>query len=126
MLTIQVISHRYAELHTEWIGSLLAYEEELRSMRLNIEQLQSTVNDFKFMHALTELSSEVDMLKLEVIELSKSVLSLRKELLRIDADAPLAFATMLENNRLREKIRKAEQAVFMLKFQLGKFLSKAS
>jgi hypothetical protein len=33
---------------------------------------------------------------------------------------------LIENNRFRDKIRKAEQAIFMLKYQVNKLLSIAS
>lgn len=123
---IQIELNTYTDLHNEWVGSLLAYEDELRNIRHHIAQLQSSVNDFQFQHNLHELAHEVDGMKMDMDELSKEVLCFRNKVAKQKSDTGVMFVTMLENNRLREKIRKAEQAVFMLKFQLGKFLSKAS
>ena len=116
----------FEKLHNEWIATLLGLEEHIQSIDIICSQLQSSVNDFQFQKELKEIRNEIILHKGLVLFLSEEVLNLKKKFSSRDENDKLTLSDLIENNKLREKIRKAEQSVFMLKYQINNFLSIAS
>lgn len=114
------------KLHNDWIDGLLAYEEQLQNIDTITAQLQSSVNDLHFQRELQQLRSEIVMRKNVVSVLCDEVIHLKKIFENSHKKQNITLDVLIENNRFREKIRKTEQSVFMLKYQVNKFLSIAS
>ena len=126
MNMVKTDEHALEKLHNEWIGNLLAYEEHLQNIQAVCSQLQSSVNDLQFQHELQQLRIEIVLQKSIISVLNEEVLQLRKRFNERDEKQIINLSDLIENNRFRERIRKAEQSVFMLKYQVNKFLSIAS
>jgi hypothetical protein len=126
MISVKTDEHALEKVHNEWIGSLLAYEEHLNSLNLVTRQLQSSVNDLQFQRELQQLCNEIVMQKSVLAVLVAEVETIRTTFKQRDEKQVITLADLIENNRLRERILKAEQAVFLLKIQINKFLSIAS
>ena len=113
-------------LHNEWIGSLLAYDEQLQQLDIVTAQLQMSVNDLNFQQELQQIRIEIALMKKAVVRLDEEVIHLKRKFDFKKRKQNVNLDVIIENNRLRNKIRKSEQSVFMLKYQVNKFLSIAS
>jgi len=114
------------KLFNEWIGNLLAYEEELQCLQDVGSQLQSSVNDMQFQRELQHLRTEIVLQKNIVSVLSEEVLQLKKRFHKRDEQQTMTLSDLIEKNRVRNNVLKAAESVFMLKYQINKFLSIAS
>lgn len=126
METIKTTEGPFEKLHNEWIGSLLAYEEHLNNTQAVTKQLQSSVNDMQFKQQLSQLRTAIEAQKTALGELSKDIQKLRRKFAGRAEKKVIPLDDLIENNRYREKVRKSEQAVFLLKYQTNKLLSIAS
>ncbi len=114
------------KLFNEWIGNLLAYEEELQCLQDVGSQLQSSVNDLQFQRELQHLRNEIVLQKNIVRILSEEVLQLKKRFHERDEQQAITLSDLIEKNKVRNNMLKAAESVFMLKYQINKFLSIAS
>jgi len=114
------------KLFNEWIGNLLAYEEELQCLQDVGSQLQSSVNDLQFQRELQHLRNEIVLQKNIVSILSEEVLQLKKRFHELDEQQAITLSDLIEKNKVRNNVLKAAESVFMLKYQINKFLSIAS
>ena len=119
---ISIIEKRY----NEWIENLSAFSEHLQRMDSVSAQLQSSVNDLHFQRELRELRNEIVLQKNIVSVLSEEVLQLKRRFNERDEQQAITLSDLIENNRFRDQVRKAGESVFMLKYQINKFLSIAS
>ena len=126
MNPVKTDEHALEKIHNEWIGSLLAYEENLRSIHGIACQMQRSVNDLHFQRELQQLRTEIVLQKNVITVLTEEVMQLKGKFSERDEKQIITLAYLIENNRFRDKIRKAEQSVFMLKYQVNKLLSIAS
>ena len=120
--TISTIEKRY----NEWIENLLAFSEHLQRMDSVSAQLQSSVNDLHFQRELRDIRNEIVLQKNIVSVLSEEVLQLKRRFNERDEQQVITLSDLIENNRFRDQVRKAGESVFMLKYQINKFLSIAS
>ncbi|HLP51087.1 MAG TPA: hypothetical protein VK154_09410 [Chitinophagales bacterium] len=118
--------HTLEKLHNEWLGTLLAYEQHLNSTEAVTNQLQSSVNDMQFQRELQQLRTEIVNQKNTITALSSDIMQLRNRFSARDEKKVISMADLIENNRFRDKVRKSEQNIFMLKYQASKLLSIAS
>lgn len=116
----------FVKLHNEWISNLYAYEEQLNQINTITRQLQSTVNDMQYQRQLHQICTEIILQKNVVNILTEEVLLLRKRFNEQADKQIITLADLMENNRYRDKLRKTEQEIFMLKYQVNKLLSLAS
>lgn len=114
------------KLFNEWIGNLLANEEELQCLQDVGSQLQSSVNDLQFQRELQHLRNEIVLQKNIVRILSEEVLQLKKRFHERDEQQAITLSDLIEKNKVRNNMLKAAESVFMLKYQINKFLSIAS
>ena len=114
------------KLFNEWIGNLLANEEELQCLQDVGSQLQSSVNDLQFQRELQHLRNEIVLQKTIVRMLSEEVLQLKKRFHERDEQQAITLSDLIEKNKVRNNMLKAAESVFMLKYQINKFLSIAS
>jgi len=112
--------------HNEWIGNLIAYEEQLQNIDIMSAQLQRSVNDLHYQRGLQLIRNEILMQKNVVNILSEEVLTLKRKFSKGDAQNVITLELLIENNRFRERVLKAGEIIFMLKYQVNKFLSIAS
>jgi len=126
MIPVKTDEHALEKVHTEWIGSLTAYEEHLKNMDAITSQLQRSVNDLHYQQELRQLRSEIVLQKNVIAVLTEEVVKLRSAFKERNEKQVTTLADLIENNRFRDKILKAEQAVFLLKAEVNKFLSIAS
>lgn len=125
METVTVKS-KTEKLFNEWIGNLLAYEEELQCLQDVGSQLQSSVNDMQFQRELQHLRTEIVLQKNIVSVLSEEVLQLKKRFHERNEQQTMTLSDLIAKNRVRNNVLKAAESVFMLKYQINKFLSIAS
>ncbi len=116
----------FDKLYKEWSTTLLAYKEELQTLDNVIGQMQSSVNDLHFQQEVKQLCTRIVLQKNVLGVLSEEVIQLRKKYAGRDEKNVVPLADLVENNRFRDKIRKIEQSIFMLKYQVNKLLSIAS
>ena len=120
--SIPTIEKRY----DEWISNLLAFNEHLQTMDSITAQLQSSVNDLHFQRDLRELRNEVVLQKRIISVLIEEVLQLKRRFNERGEKQIITLPDLIENNRFRDKVLKVAESVFMLKYQINKFLSIAS
>lgn len=113
-------------LHNEWMANLYAYEEELTNIDSITKQLQSSVNDLHYQRHLNDLRTEILLQRGMITALNNEVKEWKKMFSEREDKKMITLSELIENNRMREKVRKTEQSVFMLKYQVNKLLSKAS
>ena len=120
--SIPTIEKRY----DEWISNLLDFNEHLQTMDSITAQLQSSVNDLHFQRDLRELRNEVVLQKRIISVLIEEVLQLKRRFNERGEKQIITLPDLIENNRFRDKVLKVAESVFMLKYQINKFLSIAS
>ena len=120
--TMSTIEKRY----NEWLENLSAFNEHLQRMESVSAQLQSSVNDLHFQQELRDIRNEIVLQKNIVSVLSEEVLQLKRRFNERDDQQTITLSELIENNRFRDKVLKAAESVFMLKYQINKFLSIAS
>jgi hypothetical protein len=106
----------------QWISSLHAYNEQLQNISAITKQLAGHYDHTDYFNEVRWLQNEI-VLKQRVIE------SLTEEVMQLTEQQnfePITVGFLLVNNKLREKIRKAEQDVFILKFKVNQLLSSPS
>ena len=117
-------------LYYEWLNNLFAYNQQLESLESAIDAIvkgiDSGILDFEFRSNLEEIKADLYAEKLEIEVLSELILAKREKVVKGEPDGIIAFSEVIENNHLRDKVRKAEQQAFYLKYQVNKLLSKAS
>lgn len=116
----------FERLYNEWISTLLAYEEQIRTIDVIIKEMQMSVNDLHYQQEVKHLCNQVVLQKGILGVLSDELMLLRKKYSEQNNNGIMQLADLVENNRFRDKIRKAEQSIFMLKYQVNKLLSIAS
>ena len=110
----------------EWLTSLQLCVEHLQSVESVTRQLHTSVNDLQYQQHLQQLKNNIVVQRNIIKQLNDEVLKF-EELNYMNNNAqPFDLAFMIAKNRIREKIRKAEQNVFLLKYQANKLLSIAS
>lgn len=122
IVTESTIEKRY----NEWVSNLIAFTEQLQKMDSVSVQLQSSVNDLHYQQELRKIRNEIVLQKNFVSVLSEEVLQLKKRFIEREEQQTITLSDLIENNRFREKVLKTAESVFMLKYQLNKFLSIAS
>ena len=109
--------------YREWLEILDAFKEHLHKMYNVSAQLQSSVNDLHFQRELREIRNEIILQKNIVDQLIEEVQQLKE---KRSEQQSITLSDLIENNRFRDQVRKAGESVFMLKYQINKFLSIAS
>lgn len=112
--------------HDEWISNLFSYEEQLGIIDSITRQLQTSINDLSYQRDLQQLRNKIVMQKAIVSELTVEVTSFANQYADRVKSEPLTLSDLIAKNRMRDKLRKTEQSVFMLKYQVNKLLSIAS
>lgn len=117
-------------LYYEWLNNLFAYNQQLQSLESAIDAIVKGIDsgllDFEFRSNLQEIKADLYAEKCEIDRLSEHILAKREKVAKGEPDGIIAFNEVLENNHLRDRVRKAEQTAFYLKYQVNKLLSKAS
>jgi hypothetical protein len=109
--------------YREWLENLDAFKEHLLKIDNVSAQLQNSVNDLHFHRELREIRNEIILQKNIVNQLIEEVLQLKE---KRSEQKSIPLSDLIENNRFRDQVRKAGESVFMLKYQINKFLSIAS
>ncbi len=112
-------------LYTNWISSLIAYSEELRHLRLTVQQL---VHQYTFDDSIDLQNLDRDIsINLQFIDgITQEVNRLRFTYNNSDEGKQGTMTEMFARNRVREKIRKLEQSCFMVKYRVNKYMLKVS
>lgn len=113
------------KLYVEWYISLEACLGQLQHIDSLTRQLQVEV---QALHVQNEMRSLRNRILLQKNMLSAIIEEVQHARSRYNSNdkKEITMANLLENNRLREKVRKAEQSSFMLRYQVNQLLSKAS
>jgi len=126
MNTIKTDKAVFEKLHNEWLAGLYASEEELLHADVVTKQLQNTVNDLQYQQHLNELRNQI-LLHIGLMRaLSNEILDWRKTFIEREDKKLITLQELIQNNALRDRVRKTEQAAFLLKYQVNKLLSLAS
>lgn len=106
----------------QWISSLHAYNEQLQYIGSIAGQLTHSAGE-------TDAPLEVRQLQNDIILKKRVIEMLMQEVIQLNEQQNFETVTvgfLLANNKLREKIRKAEQDIFVLKFKVNQLLSNPS
>ena len=128
MITTRTNETIQGQLYYEWLNNLSMYHQQLE----HLEELVMRVRGHGMqLDASIELEALVDLIKVQqqqIEGLSAEVMLKIKHLKPVDEtnEGVIAFAEVIINNQLRERIRKAEHSVFYLKHHVNKLLSIAS
>lgn len=114
------------KLHHEWLSNLYALEEEMQNIELTTKQLQKTINDLQYQQQLNLLRNQILMQIGMVRVLTEEILEWRLAFIHREDKKMITLQELLQNNLMRDKVRKAEQTAFLLKYQVSKLLSLAS
>ncbi len=114
------------KLHNEWLMSLCAYEEELLHIDAITKQLQKSTLDLHYQQCLTEYRNQIVLQSGLMAKLRDEVQEWNKIFLHREDKKLITLSEIIQNNRIRDKVRKAEQSIFTLKYQVNKLLSLAS
>ncbi len=109
--------------YREWLENLDAFKEHLQKIDNVSGQLQNSVNDLHFQRELREIRNEIILQKSIINQLTEEVFQLKE---KRNEQKSITLSDLIENNRFRDQVRKAGESVFMLKYQINKFLSIAS
>lgn len=109
--------------YCEWLENLDAFKEHLQKIDNVSGQLQNSVNDLHFQRELREIRNEIILQKSIINQLTEEVFQLKE---KRNEQKSITLSDLIENNRFRDQVRKAGESVFMLKYQINKFLSIAS
>jgi hypothetical protein len=123
---MKLAENKTEAIQFEWESNLKAYQEDLGSLDSLTAQLHITIHDVDFQTEIKTLRNNIFLHKKVIAELLKeqqTLIALLKEKSRMRA---LTLSDLIEKNRLREKVRKAEQTVFVLKYRVNKLLTVAS
>ncbi len=126
MNTVKTDKVVFEKLHNEWLAGLYATEEELMLLDTVTKQLQNTVNDLHYQQHLHHLRNQI-LLHLGLIRaLSSEIMEWRKTFIERQDKKMITLQELIQNNAVRDRVRKSEQAAFLLKYQVNKLLSLAS
>lgn len=126
MKTVKTDKSAFEKLHNEWLTNLYALEEELLHIDSVTKQLRNTVNDLHYQQHLSELRKSILMQTGMLRSLTDEILEWRETFIKREDKKLITLQELIQNNALRDKVRKTEQAVFLLKYQVSKLLSLAS
>lgn len=112
--------------HVEWMGNLTAYDLELGNMKQILTQLSYNGGDIGFGY-INNLKGQVELEQKHIEALLVEVDLIKNYFQKKYASDMAGFnmGDLVNNNRLREKIRHCEQLVFLLKFQVQQILKAA-
>ncbi|MDB5282639.1 MAG: hypothetical protein JWO06_1714 [Bacteroidota bacterium] len=117
-------------LYYEWLNSLCAYHQQLEGLESAVDAITRGADrgiiDYELKANLQEIKAKLYAEKCEVDHLSDLIVAKREKVAQSEPTEIIAFSEVLENNHLRDRVRKAEQIAFYLKYQVNQLLSKAS
>jgi hypothetical protein len=123
---MQIDSSKMQSQHNEWLGNLSAYDGELQNLKQVLTQLAFSGGDLGFGYT-NNLKGQVELQQKHIEKLLTEV-DLIKSCFQskyTSTDNGFSMGDLVNNNRLREKIRHCEQLVFLLKFQVQQLLKAA-
>jgi hypothetical protein len=128
MITTRTNETIQGQLYHEWLNNLSMYHKQLEHL---LKLVTGANNHGIQLDASIELEALADLIKVQqqqIEGLSAEVMLKIKHLKPVDEanEGIIAFAEVIINNQLRERIRKAEHSVFYLKHHVNKLLSIAS
>ncbi len=126
MKTLNNNEPAFERLYNEWISTLLAYDEQMGTIDVIVKEMQRSVNDLHYQREVKQICNQVVLQKGILGVLSEELMQMRKKYSGRKGNGEMQLTDLVENNRFRDKIRKAEQSIFMLKYQVNKLLSIAS
>lgn len=123
MDTIKLTQKGFDKRTNEWLQTLSAYEQELTCLQQTTNNTAASLLLEKEIH---QIQSEIIMQKNVVNDLNHEISQSYTRSLCVDSLGYVTMNVLVENNRLRDKIRKTGQAIFLLKFKTNQLLSNAS
>lgn len=124
MLPDTTNNHPVKQLHKQWIITMEAYLEELQQLDSLVKTLVPTAYDVEDHLSLLGLRNRTLLQKGLFAELIAEVHTMAAA--TDGTDKVVTINQIIANNKLRDKILRAEQTVFQLKAQVNHLLSKAS
>lgn len=114
-------------LYAEWLMNTTVYEAHLENLNSTLKQLLASETDQHEVNGLLALQEEVLRTKADINRLYKEVEKLSRQYIN-NSENPvnISVAEMIARSRLRDKIRKSEQVVFVLRYNINRYLQKAS
>lgn len=125
-MTVKTNEFKLEKLHNEWLNNLSAYLKQLQNIDSITRQMQISEQDLITQIDLKQLRNTILLQKSVVNSLANEVVEIRQSCIKENVDKIITIGILVTNNNLRDRIRKAEQSVFTLKYQVNKLLSKAS
>lgn len=123
MLPVKTNIEAFQKLHLQWLNSLEACAEQLHSLDSITRQLLRSNEEDTDEKALAELRNNVLLQAGVIKEMTEEVMRLNKKFCETKSDNTITMGDLMDNNRLRDKIRKLEQHIFTLKNRVNQILS---
>ncbi len=112
--------------YIEWLVGLEASLEQLQYADSVSKQIQHAVQDLSFQGEISSLRNKILMQKNVISSLVSEVMTAQSNYSVVPDKTEITMGRLIADSHLREKVLKAEQAVFMLRYQVNQLLSKAS
>ena len=115
-------------LYDEWLNTLLVYGQQIENLESVIKQIMRDTVELSTRNNMQAMLTDLRRTKIEIETLSNEVFVKRAKVARENEHEQnvVSLHQLIENNRLRERVIKAEQSVFYLKYEVNKLLSLAS
>ena len=126
MNTVITDKCKIEQSHNEWLTCLFACEEELLHLDAVTHELQKSVNALALQPHLHQLRHEILLQRGVIEKLNEEVMGWAKTFSGREDKKIISIQELIQNNKVRDKVRKTEQNIFMLKYQVNKLLSLAS
>ncbi len=113
------------QLYRQWNTNIRDYIGELTNIDSIALQFQQQVYDMPFWQKLMEIRNQIVWQKKVLSMLSAELVRQLKDIKNTGMKS-VTIGQLIERSKMNEKILKAEQDVFYLKYQVGHVLSEAS
>jgi hypothetical protein len=114
----------FVELHGKWMENMENYIKELQQLDASARYLQQCLHDLYLQEQLSDLRNRILMQRSLISALRMEMAQLSHQMKQ--HDNVITVGDIMAHNKLRDKMLKAEQDVYMLKTIVHQLLSKAS
>lgn len=121
MVNVNENIEKLNKLHVQWISSIEACLGQLQIVDTATRRMQANAYSLQQQHELGNLRNKLLMQKDILCAIADEVnIFNRNVVAQYSNDDAITMQHLLENKRLRDKILKAEQAVFLLKYNAAR------
>ena len=109
-----------ANLHNSWLLSLATYNLHLEQINQLVTKLEMYIKDQYDFKQIKIIQNKINQEKIISKTLILEIKKLKEHFLKRSERNLITVSDLIENNRVRDKVRKTEQTVFMLNNEVNK------